>query len=298
MDILLLPNRDKPDALHAAQSLITILTQKLNGRPGPAPRIAVMPLADHAQIVQFHPNFVVVLGGDGSLLSTAQILAGLPIPVVGINFGKLGYLANYSLDEFVESLDSIVAGTAPRSERLMLQAAVYPWRRNGNIQSLAALASLTPRARGLALNDVVINAGEPFRTIELEVQVNEQRTTTFRSDGLIVATASGSTGYSLSAGGPLISPEVEAMVLTPICPHSLSFRPVVIPADAHILVCPHKLNPGSRVNFDGQINVPLAEDECLLIGRAPHTLTLIENPRFTRWQMLAEKLHWARSPRH
>jgi NAD+ kinase len=95
-----------------------------------------------------------------------------------------------------------------------------------------------------------------------------------------------------------MSPEIEAMVLSPICPYTLSFRPVVLPAGASILVLPHRLNPGSRVNFDGQVNVAIGEEECLLIRRAAKCLTLVENPRITRWQMLAQKMHWAQSPRH
>jgi NAD+ kinase len=133
-----------------------------------------------------------VLGGDGSILTTAQAMGeggGMHVPVVGINFGKLGYLAAYSLEEFLEGLDAIVAGKAPRTERLMLQAAVYPWKRNGEILRLAELDKLEPHARGLALNDVVINAGEPFRLIELEVQIDEERTTTFRSDGRAIDVA-------------------------------------------------------------------------------------------------------------
>jgi NAD+ kinase len=303
MDILLLPNPEKPDAMQAAEQLSRLLQARpknpdhLQGAPALG-RVGLIPGAARAQIVQFKPNLIIVLGGDGSILTTAHAMNGSRVPVVGINFGKLGYLAAYSLEEFIECLEPILAGKVPRTERLMLKGAVYPWHRNGAIQSLADLAKLTPHSWGLALNDVVINAGEPFRMIELEVQIDEERTTTFRSDGLVVATASGSTGYNLSAGGPLISPEVEAMVLAPICPYTLAFRPVVLPADAAILVCPHRLNPGSRVNFDGQVNIPLAEDECLLIRRAPNTLTLIENPRMSHWQMLAEKMHWARSPKH
>ncbi len=300
MDILLLPNRDKPDALQAAERLSKLLGDALHSPAGRGPngRVAVLAEANHDQIARFQPNLVVVLGGDGSILTTAHALAGMQVPVVGINFGKLGYLAEYSLEEFISCLDLILTGAVPRTERLMLQAAIYPWRRNGDLQPLAVLESLPARSSGLALNDVVINAGEPFRMIELEVQVDEERTTIFRSDGLVVATASGSTGYNLSAGGPLVSPGLEAMVITPICPYTLSFRPVVLPAAAAILVCPRRLNPGSRVSFDGQVNVPLAEDECLLIRRAAHTLTLLENPRISHWQMLAEKMHWARSPRH
>ena len=301
MDIALIPNRDKPDALAAAERLLDILTRFHSpSSKKSVGRVTLMPNASRTLLAEFKPTLVVVLGGDGSILATAQALGTMHVPVVGINFGKLGYLAAYSLDEFIESFDIILSGHAPHTERLMLQGAIYPWQRRTppSIQSLSALESLTPRAAGIALNDVVINAGEPFRMVELEVQIDEQRTTTFRSDGLVVSTASGSTGYNLSAGGPLISPEVAAMVLTPICPYTLSFRPVVLPESTSILVCPHRLNPGSRVNFDGQVNVAIGEAECLLIRRAPTCFTLIENPKITHWQMLAHKMHWAQSPRH
>jgi NAD+ kinase len=298
MDIALIPNYHKPDAVAAAEQLHVLLMRRQQG--GGVGRLALLRTPDHAGIAQFKPELIIVLGGDGSILATAQALDGLTVPVVGINFGKLGYLAAFSLQDFLEHLDLILSGQAPRTERLMLQATVYPWQRQTvpEIVPLRMLLSLAPHAHGLALNDVVINAGEPFRMIELEVQVDQERTTTFRSDGLVVATASGSTGYNLSAGGPLISPEVEAMVLTPICPYSLAFRPVVLPAGSSILVCPHRLNAGSRVSFDGQTHVAIREDECMLIRRAKSPLTLVENPHITHWQMLAQKLHWARSPRH
>ncbi len=264
-------------------------------------RTIILPSPTGADLAAFKPELAVVLGGDGSILATAQSLNTLPIPVVGINFGKLGYLAAFSMEEFLQHLDLILSGKAPCTERLMLTGAIYPWpghSTSAGIQSLAALESTQPRATAIALNDVVINAGDPFRMIELEIQIDQQRTTTFRSDGVVVATASGSTGYNLSAGGPLISPEVEAMVLTPICPHSLSFRPVVLPASSSVLICPHHLNAGTRVNFDGQVLIPLAENECLLIRRSPKSFTLIENPGISHWQMLAHKMHWAQSPRH
>jgi NAD+ kinase len=299
MDIALIPNPAKPDAMRASQVLMEVLAARAKSAGGGGiGRLANMPDASQSELAQFKPQLAVVLGGDGSILYTAQRLDGMAANVVGINFGKLGYLAAFSLEEFIEHLDLILSGKAPRTERLMLEAALYSLRVNDEILPLAELVKTTPRARGLALNDVVINAGEPFRLIELEVQVDQQRTTTFRSDGLVVATASGSTGYNLSAGGPLISPEVAAMVLTPICPYTLSFRPVVLPETASILVIPRRLNPGSRVNFDGQSTFPIAEDQCLLIRRAAHCLTLLENPAMTHWQMLATKMHWARSPRH
>lgn len=318
MDIVLIPNRDKADAVEAAGRLLTLL----NARPRPAsgpqparaePRVVVMDTPTRDDLLAFAPQLVVVLGGDGSILSTAQVLGSMQVAVAGINFGKLGYLAAFSLEQFVQHLDLILSGNAPFTERLMLQAGIYPLPTSGlagaglhaaggsagggrRIESLDALANTAPRASGMALNDVVINAGDPFRMIELEVQVDEECTTTFRSDGVVVSTASGSTGYNLSAGGPLISPEVEAMVLTPICPHSLSFRPVVLPATSSIVVLPHRLNAGSKVNFDGQVTLPIAENECLLIRRARTTFRLIENPGISHWQMLGHKLHWAQSP--
>jgi NAD+ kinase len=296
MDIVLIPNRDKPDAMQAAEHLRTTLVQRTGGRT------LILPNPSVSDLKAFNPGLAVVLGGDGSILATAQALAGMQVPVAGINFGKLGYLAAFSLDQFLEHLDLILAGNAPFTERLMLQGAIYPWHDHAGtrspIQPLEAFTHTQPRAVGIALNDIVINAGDPFRMIELEIQVDQERTTTFRSDGVVVSTASGSTGYNLSAGGPLISPEVAAMVMTPICPHSLSFRPVVLPAESAVLICPHRLNAGSKVNFDGQVTLPFRENECVLIRRSPNVFKLLENPTISHWQMLAHKLHWAQSPQH
>ena len=297
MNIALIPNRGKSDAIEAAGRLREIIAQRLAGSPGGS--VSIIPDLRRDQLDAFQPDLIVVLGGDGSMLSAAQVIAGMCTPVVGINFGKLGYLAAFTPDEFLENLDSILSDQAPKTQRLMLEAAVFPWPRRGvaAVQPLGELLSAAPRAAGVALNDVVLNAGEPFRMIELEVQIDEQRTTSFRADGLVISTASGSTGDNLSAGGPLISPSLAAMVVSPICPHTLSFRPVVIPADSAILVCPHRLNPGSRVSFDGQMNVPITENECVLVRRAKTCFTLVENPKITHWQMLAQKMHWAQNPR-
>ena len=291
MNIALIPNFEKPDAVAAAQDLLDELSTQGQAQ--------ILQNPGGRELAAFKPDLVIVLGGDGSILSIAQELVGMTVPVAGINFGKLGYMAAFSLVQFKDHLELILAGKAPRTERLMLHGAIY--RCNGNphsgIQRLADLSRLELVAQGYALNDVVINAGDPFRMIELNVQIDEHETTTFRSDGVIVATASGSTGYNLSAGGPLVSPAVEAMVLTPICPHSLSFRPVVLACSSTVVLLPRKLNVGSKVNFDGQLTVPLTERDCVVIRRAPTPLVLIENPTVSHWQMLGQKLHWARSPR-
>ncbi|MGN6370296.1 MAG: NAD(+)/NADH kinase [Phycisphaerae bacterium] len=290
MNIALIPNLEKPDAVAAAQDLLDELNERGHAR--------ILSNPAGPELAAFKPDLVIVLGGDGSILSIAQEMVGMRVPVAGINFGKLGYMAAFSLVQFKESLELILAGKAPRTERLMLHGAIY--RCNGDpqgIQRISDLSRLQLVAQGYALNDVVINAGDPFRMIELNVQIDEYETTTFRSDGVIVATASGSTGYNLSAGGPLVSPAVEAMVLTPICPHSLSFRPVVLACSSTVVLVPRKLNAGSKVNFDGQLTMPLTERDCVVIRRAPTPLVLVENPTVSHWQMLGQKLHWARSPR-
>ena len=291
MNIALIPNPEKADAVAAAQDLLDQLNERARAR--------ILLTPTKAELMAFEPDLVVVLGGDGSILAIAQELAGITVPVAGINFGKLGYLAAFSLVQFQENLEVILAGKTPRTERLMLHGAIYRvvGAAHPGIQLLADLEKCELVAQGFALNDVVINAGDPFRMIELNVQIDEHETTTFRSDGVIVATASGSTGYNLSAGGPLVSPAVEAMVLTPICPHSLSFRPVVLACSSTVVILPRKLNAGSKLNFDGQLTMPLTEQDCVVIRRAPAPLVLVENPTISHWQMLGQKLHWARSPR-
>jgi len=286
MRIAILANSRKPDALKAGRELLAEF------KPRAVDAVLLDAWEEEGLRGAAGADLVVVLGGDGSILHAAHAVAEMGAPVVGINFGKLGYLAAFSLAEFREHLDAVLGGAAPISERLMLEGCVHE-----GAESLVDVLAKPPRFRHLALNDVVVNAGEPFRMIELHLRIDGQDTTTFRGDGVIVSTASGSTGYNLSAGGPLISPEVAAMVLTPICPHSLSFRPVVISERSTVLVQAHRVNPGTQVSFDGQIVHHLAERSVVVIRRAARRLKLVENPALTHWRMLGSKLQWAQSPR-
>jgi NAD+ kinase len=290
MRIALVPNLEKPDAVRAARELVPLLAGQ------------TVTLIEHEEPLDHlkasAPDLIVVLGGDGSILRIASALDGLHPPVVGINFGKLGYLAAYYLDQFKAHLPAILAGTAPISERLMLRAEIYRRpHRDHHTLCVNDLVQQTPLYSGTALNDVVINSGAPFRMVELHVRINDHDTTKFRSDGLIVATPSGSTGYNLSAGGALLTPQVPAMAITPICAHSLSFRPIIVPQDSAIVVHPHRVNPGTALSFDGQTNHPFEPDDIVLIRKAEYALKLVENPDMTHWQMLAHKLHWAANPR-
>ncbi len=289
MRIALVPNINKPDAMVACDELVKLLAAH-------APVVLAQKDPREA-LAAFAPELVIVLGGDGSILRIANAIAGLNTAVVGVNFGKLGYLAAFSLEQFKQHLPSILEGRCSTTDRLMLNGIVYANGGKRHWRSIPELTTGTPLYTATALNDVVINAGAPFRMIELQVQIDQDDTTTFRSDGIIVSTSSGSTGYNLSAGGPLLSPNVHAMVLTPICPHSLSFRPVVISDSSAVVIYPKRLNSGTRISFDGQFGFDFHEDQYLVVRRAPHPLRLVENPQLSHWQMLAQKLLWARSPR-
>lgn len=290
MRIGLIANSENRDAMAAAQTLLPMLRQRRECHVA-----ELISEASEPALREWRPDLLIALGGDGTILRTARFIVGLTVPVAGINFGKLGYLAAFSMDQFQEHLELILAGRAPITERLMLHGAIGPADGRAAAPRSAALPE-QPLFECVALNDIVLNAGWPFRMVELTVQINAQDTTTFRGDGLIVSTSSGSTGYNLSAGGPLISPDVNAMVITPICAHSLSFRPVVVPDQAVIGLQPRRVNAGTTVSFDGQVVQPLREHQCVLVRRAAKPLRLVENPALSHWRLLADKLAWARSP--
>jgi NAD+ kinase len=204
------------------------------------------------------------------------------VPVVGVNLGKLGFLAEFSSDELKHYLEEILSGKTRIEKRMMLDCTVL----NGGGE----------RFREQAVNDVFIMAGPPFRMIELRITVDGQRLADCVSDGLIISTPTGSTAYNMSAGGPILSGKMEAMVVTSICPHSLSFRPIVINAASKIEVAAVHLNSGSAVLVDGQVSSPLQMDDLVRIERAKEAFLIVNNPLRTEWDTLASKLDWASKP--
>ncbi len=282
MRMALIANMNKPDAAGAAQELAAWVPRQV-----PNTQTRFLAVACAQSLADFQPDVVVTLGGDGTILQTARVLLGQGAPVLGINFGKLGYLAAFSMEEFKTHISAIVNNRMPLTTRMMIRGGIYE---HNNPTSQA------PLFEHVALNDIVINSGPPFRMIEMKVRIDGHDTTTFRGDGLIVSTPSGSTGYNLSANGPLLSPDVSAMVITPICAHSLSFRPVVIADHALVRIEPVRVNEGTRVCFDGQLLEPLRPDHYVLVRRAEQSLKLVENPGLSHWQLLANKLQWATSP--
>jgi NAD+ kinase len=220
-------------------------------------------------------DLVLVLGGDGTLLAMADriAVASRDIPILGVNFGSLGFLTEITRPELFESLDAVVSGRAGHDERMMLRATV-----GGDAF--------------IALNDVVVTRHALSRMVEASVWVGEQFVTNVKADGLIIASPTGSTAYNLSAGGPIVHPAMDALVITPIAPHTLTNRPIVIPASREVRVEATTPSDGIHVTFDGQSGFPLAAGQPVTIGRAPRPLRLIRASTRSYFEVLRQKLKW------
>lgn len=240
---------------------------------------------------------LLVFGGDGTLLSTARRLNGNPVPVMGVNFGRLGFLASFTPAQFKEHFAGMLAGKLPISSRLMLEASVVEAGVSCVCVDDAEVAAKRKHV-SLALNDAVISAGAPFRMIELMLGTDSDPGIQYYGDGLIVSSPSGSTAYNASAGGPILSPSLDGICLTPICPHSLSFRPMVMPSATRVIVTAKRVNRGTTLSCDGQASVNLKTGDRVIVRRASQNVLLVENPDAREWRTLAEKLHWAASPRY
>ena len=232
-------------------------------------------------------DFAVVLGGDGTIISAARTLSEARVPVIGVNMGKLGFLAEFSAGEFKRWYGDIISGKAPVEKRMILSCRVSE-RSEGSPQ----------RFYSKAVNDVYITAGPPYHVIELNISVDGQHVASCVGDGLIVSTPTGSTAYNLSAGGPILAGAMEAMVITPICPHSLSFRPIVIGAANVVQINSTRLNEGTTVSVDGQVSTGLSLRDVVTIAAERCSFLIVDNPARTHWDTLATKLGWAKRPKY
>jgi NAD+ kinase len=235
-------------------------------------------------------DLVVVLGGDGTLLGMAGRIgqAGSNIPILGVNFGSLGFLTEVTLPEIYSSLDAAIAGTAPLEERMMLHVTVD--RGGEGDPEGVGLERLADR---IVLNDVVVTQGALSRIIDLSVSVDGEFMMRVKADGLIIASPTGTTAYNLSAGGPIVHPQVEGLTITPIAPHTLTNRPVVVPGSSEIRIQPFLPDEQSEVfaTFDGQSLLPLKSHHIVSVRRADKPLRLIRSER-GYFQILREKLKW------
>ncbi|OFV94462.1 MAG: hypothetical protein A3G76_07550 [Acidobacteria bacterium RIFCSPLOWO2_12_FULL_65_11] len=244
------------------------------------PPSASRKVADKATLVG-EVDIVVVLGGDGTLLSVADCIAvsRSNIPLLGVNFGSLGFLTEVTLPELYPSLEAALSGRAHIEERMMLQSTTM---RKGE-----------QFATAVALNDVVVTKAARSRLINLSVSVGDEFVTGVKADGLIVATPTGSTAYNLAAGGPIVHPALDALILTPIAPHTLTNRPIVIPATSAVRVRPlMEARDEVFVTFDGQAGFQLQEGDEIRICRADHVLRLIRPSTRSYFEVLREKLKW------
>lgn len=228
-------------------------------------------------------DLAIVVGGDGTLLSAARSLAEANVPVLGVNLGRLGFLADVSPDEMHQQLDEILAGRYAEERRSLLHASVY---RNGLSVSESD-----------ALNDAVIHKWDIARMIELDVSIDGRFVYALRADGLIVSTPTGSTAYALSGGGPILDPALQAVVLVPICPHTLSNRPIVVNDNATIEVLVRGDDSSqAQITCDGQVNFGLVASDLVRISRKPHDLRLIHPSNHDHFDIMRKKLRWAEQP--
>jgi NAD+ kinase len=264
MRVGLMPNLRKERAWEATREVLRLLEDRGAVVALPEPEAAELgrpelgrPLASLAEEVEV----AVVLGGDGTLLSAAKPLARTGKPLLGINLGHLGFLSEVEIGEAEEALDRLVRGDFRVERRMMLEAAVV--RRGG------------PPEQFVALNDVVINRGTLARIITLEAVAGDERIERFRGDGLIVATPTGSTAYSLAAGGPLLVPQLEAILLTPICPHTLYARSLVLRPDSRLEIRVLATSEEAALTVDGQVGPALATGDEVRIERSALTTSLV-----------------------
>jgi NAD+ kinase len=236
-------------------------------------------MMSHEELVR-GVDIIVVLGGDGTMIGAARMVGDSETPVLGVNFGTLGYLAEFTVEDMIPALEAVLAGDYTLDRRLMLAATVF----RGGEQLM----------HDRVLNDVVISKSALARIIEIETWVDGQFVTCFRADGLIISTPTGSTAYNLSAGGPVIYPSMAAVVITPICPHTLSNRPLVVPYDAEFELILKTPREEVALTLDGQVGMPLEYEDRVRVRRSRTGFNLIQALTRNYFDVLRNKLNWGR----
>lgn len=226
-------------------------------------------------------DLVVVLGGDGTLLAVAREIGTRPVPILGVNLGTLGFLAEIAPDELLPVMERVLVGDYETVERMRLDVRAF---RGGE-----------ERVHALALNDAVITRSDLSRMIDLETRADGVLVTTYHADGLIVATPTGSTAYTLSAGGPILMPGAHVFVLTPICPHTLTQRPLVLPEEGSIEIRVFPREGGAHLTVDGQAGATLERGDRVVVRSSPHPAEFVVSRDRSRYDVLRTKLGWGRA---
>jgi NAD+ kinase len=310
-NVLLLVNRDKPEVTSALDEIRTLITARGRIVRELAADHSIDALRDATTPSGAAPasevDLIVVLGGDGTLMGQVRrcLTAGIDLPMLGVNFGKLGFLAEFDLPALRQQATSLFDGSPLDCvARHALEVSVH----HGGPTPIPAIdvRGSTRRATGgLALNDAVITAGPPYRMITLDVRIDGHPGPQVTGDGIVIATPIGSTAYNVSAGGPIIAPDADALVITPIAAHSLAFRPVVVPASSVIDITVQRVNDegdaetpghGTSLVLDGQVSARLHQDDVVRFRRHPRQVRFVKNPRSSYWQTLISKMRWAAPP--
>lgn len=252
---------------------------KLVGEPR---QEAEVPIPESYELERFKNDvdLIVVLGGDGTMISTARLTGEKEVLVLGINYGSLGYLTEFRIEEMFAAIESILEGNYAIDQRMMLDVELF--------------RGAEQMASGRVLNDVVINKAVLARIIEVEVSLNNLYVNSFRADGLIIATPTGSTAYNLSAGGPIIYPSMNAVVITPICPFTLTNRPIVMPDTAEISMRLKNESDGVVLTLDGQVGHQMEIDDCVKIRKSKTNFSLVQPSNRNYFDVLRNKLKWGR----
>ena len=282
----IIAKQNKPEAIPIVRNLVEWFRPK---------KIEVY--MEEGMVKQFHPplagphlnsigrgdiptkvEMIIVLGGDGTLLSVARLVGDHNVPILGVNLGGLGFLTEITLEELYRVLEKVVQGDFITDERVVLNASVI--RRGEKM------------AEFIVLNDAVVNKGALARIIDLETTINGEYLTTFKSDGLILSTPTGSTAYNLSAGGPIVYPSLHCIIITPICPHTLTNRPIVIPDDVEIRAMLKTKQQEVILTLDGQQGFTLEFEDIVEVKKAEGHIFLIKSPYRHYFEVLREKLKW------
>jgi len=276
--VVLLADRSRPNVAEVVDALTSGLAEhvqierELAADGDPLPR-------------DLAADYAIAIGGDGTLISQARRLVDHRIPLIGVNIGRLGFLAEFDCDGLIEHAPAIFGGKAKIQEHMLLAVSVLDERSEVVHECIA-------------MNDGVITAGEPFRMIELSMRINGADGPRLNGDGMIVTTPVGSTAYSVAAGGPIVHSTLEAITITPLAAHSLAFRPIVLGGSAEVRVRIVRANPGTKLVADGHLTMPdsLREGQTVVFSRYPTKARLVVNPATTYWRILLDKLHWAAPP--
>jgi NAD+ kinase len=275
--LALIAKRNKPEALQLALEIrgryphLTVLAERYLAHELGWPRVEDRELVERADLV-------VVLGGDGTLIHAARLLSGRDVPILGVNLGSLGFMTEIPAEEMVSTLDAVLAGDFRVDSRMKLTCRLV---RGGRVI-----------VEDEVLNDVVINKGALARIADHETSIDGVPITTYKADGVILATPTGSTAYSLSAGGPIVHPSVDCTILSPICSHALTQRSLIVPADRTIRIALRTETADTYLTLDGQTGHGLECNDCIEVVRSPNRVALVRNPLLGYFTILRQKLHW------